>query len=499
MLFLIDSNIAIKSDPLSGDAEHDYDLALRFQQLAGEGHHRLLLHPSTLLDNARDPDATRRSLRERSFARYAMLDAPPCRGAEQTALLGEPVEGSNNAVDQDLLAAVVGDAVAFLVTQDTGIHQKARRLGVDERVLRLPDAIAFIESLFVRLPEPPPSVDRCKAHELNLSDPIWESLRHDYPGFDTWLASARREQRDALVVGTDPARRAAVCLLKPEPAGEYGIPGPLLKISTFKVSPDASGKKYGELLLKTIFDQCATERVAGIYVTVFDHHVELLSVLADFGFLVRNDRSALGELVLLKRLTWTPEEEALHEPLDFHVAFGPPSLKVSGTQPHLIPIEPRWHILLFPDAEPARLDTETLFSASAALETHPFGNAIRKAYLCHAATRRLAPGDPLLFYRSRDERAVFVVGVCESAIPSTDADEIAALVGRRTVYTYAQIQAQVEHGEVLVVLFRQAKVLRDNPITLDDLRVAGAARGWPQTIQQVRQEGVEWLEQRLAE
>lgn len=494
----MDSNVAIKSDPLSTEVEDDYDLALRFQQLAWEGQHRLLVHPSSLLDIARDADAARRVVRQRSFARYTMLDAPPLRSDAQTALLGVPVEDTNEAVDQDLLAAVLADAVAFLVTQDNGIHQKARRLGISERVLRLPDAIALIEGLFVRLPQPPPSVERKKAHELDLTDPIWDSLRAEYAGFDTWLASARREHRDALVVGTDPARRAAVCLLKTEPTGEYGIPGPLLKISTFKVSPDYSGNKYGELLLKAIFDQCANESRAGIFVTVFEHHAELLSVLADFGFVTREERSSLGELVLHKRLVWTTEEQATASPLDFHITFGPPALTVTGTRPHLVPIEPRWHRLLFPDAEPAHLDTETLFSATVAVETHPFGNALRKAYLCRAATRRLEPGDPLLFYRSKDERAVFVVGICESVTVSADVDEIAALVGRRTVYTYAEIQDQVQHGELLVVLFRQARVLRADPITLDDLQAAGAARGWPQTIQQIRQEGIEWLRQRLA-
>lgn len=497
VLFLIDSNVAIKSDPLSHQVEDDYDLALRFQQLANEGGHRLLVHPSSLLDFARDPDRERAALRERSFGRYSMLAAPPPRSAGQIAVLGEPQPGSNDAVDQELLAAVLSDAVSFLITQDNGIHQKARRLGVDERVLRLPDAIALIEGLFSPLPEPPPSVERVRAHELNLADPIWDSLRQDYPGFDQWLTGVRRDQRDALVVG-DPARRSALCLLKNEPGGEYGVPGPLLKISTFKVSPDHSGNKYGELLLKAVFDQCAAERQAGVYLTVFPRHSELLGVFADFGFHALSTRTALGELVLHKRLVWDHDEWRDLSALDFHVAYGPPALKVEGTRPHLVPIEPRWHRLLFPDAEPAHLEGETLFSATEAVETHPFGNAIRKAYLCHAATQRVQPGDPLLFYRSRDEQAVFVIGVCESTHRSRDVDEIAALVGRRTVYTYAEIRRQTEHREVLVVLFRQARVLRGDPITLDDLRASDAARGWPQTIQQVRPEGLPWLQQRLA-
>lgn len=493
----MDTNVAIKSDPLSKDVEDDYDLALRFQKLAAEGGHRLLLHPSSLTDCDRDPDAARSDLRKRSFERYSMLDGPPARTPHQVALLGNPEPGSNEAVDQDLLAAVLADAVAFLVTQDDGIHKKARRLGIDDRVLRLADAIATIEGLFVRLPKPPPSVQRRKAHELDLGDPIWNTLRGDYDGFDKWLAGARREQRDALVVGEDTSHLAAVCLLKDEPHGEYGIPGPLLKISTFKVSHEFSGNKYGELLLKAVFDQCATSGPAGVYVTVFEKHSELLDVLAAFGFARIDRRSPLGELVLHKRLNPSVTEMSEIDALDFHVVFGPPALKVSGTTPHIVPIEPRWHRLLFPDAEPAHLDS-ALFPLSAGVTTHPFGNALRKAYICHANTRKLRPGDPLLFYRSGDEKAVFVVGVCESIHASSNADEIAALVGRRTVYTYAQIQAQVKHKEVLVVLFRQAKVLRADPLTLEDLKAAGAARAWPQTIQKTRPEGTAWLTQRLA-
>jgi len=497
VIFLIDSNVAIKSDPLSTKVEADYDLALQFQRLAAEGDHVLLVHPSSLLDFERDTDVARRDVRRRSFGRYSQVVAPPSMSSRQADCLGVPVPGTNDSVDQDLLACVVGDAVEFLVTQDEGIHLKARRLGVARRVMRLPDAIALIESLFVRLPQPPPSVERRKAHELDLTDPLWTSLRADYPGFDDWLSKARREQRDSLPVRGQGSRLAAVCLLKAEPNGEYGVAGPLLKISTFKVDEARSGNKYGELLLKAVFDQCATEGQRGIYVTVFAKHAELIGVLSDFGFDALPENTLLGEQILFKSRVWTNAEREDADPLDFHRRYGPPALKIDGTTPHLVPIEPRWHRMLFPDAEPAHLEWETLFPATQGVESHPFGNAIRKAYLCHAPTRRLVPGDPLLFYRSGDEKAVFVVGVCESVQASRDADEIATLVGRRTVYTYDDIKRQVEHGEVLAVLFRQARVLRSDPITLDDLRREGVARGWPQTIQQIRAEGLPWLSQRL--
>lgn len=498
MLFLLDSNIAIKSDPLSHVVEDDYDLAMSFHRLVTAGHHRLLVHPSSLTDYDRDPDEERRNLRLRALARYEALPSPPAPGAGQRQTLGVPTPGSNDAVDQDMLAAVLGDAVEFLVTEDDGIHRKAQRLGIAARVLRLADAVALIESLFTPLPQAPPAVSRLLAHELRLDDPIWDSLRSDYaPDFDTWLAGARRQQREALVVAGAENRYAAVALLKPEPGGEYGLSGPLLKVSTFKVDAEFSGNKYGELLLKTIFDICAAGRQAGIYLTVFERHAALTELLNDFGFQPLDERSPLGELVMHKRLVPSlPDAETLPA-LDFHIKYGPPTLRLPGTTAHVVPIEPRWHRLLFPDAEPAADAAQTLFPASLGAGTHPFGNAIRKAYLCHAASRRVSPGSPLLFYRSGDEQAVFVVGVCEAVHVSAEAPHIAALVGRRTVYTYAQIEDHVRRGAVLVLLFRQCIVLRDDPITLDDLVRAGAIGSHPQSVSRVRPEGMSWLQQRL--
>jgi hypothetical protein len=130
VFFLLDSNVAFKSDPLTSAVEDDYDLAMRFHRLVSDAGHQTLVHPSTAHDVARDPDTKRREVRERSLRRYSMLQNPPARSAEQVAVLGATVPHSNDDVDQDLLAAVVGDSVAFLVTQDEGMHRKAARLAV---------------------------------------------------------------------------------------------------------------------------------------------------------------------------------------------------------------------------------------------------------------------------------------------------------------------------------------------------------------------------------
>lgn len=491
MLFLIDSNIAIASEPLGVALEPGAESVIEFLSMASLHHHDLRTHPASLADLARIPDEAKRKTRLALFERYEQLASPPPIGQAQLDTLGTPQTGSNDEVDQHILAAVVADAAECLVTEDRGIHRKARRLGVSDRVLTVSEANSILHALHADLPNPPPAVNRVKVHQLNLDDPIFDGLKADYPEFEDWFRRTSRTQRDGLVIEGD-NQHAAIAILKQEPEGAYGLAGPALKISTFKVADGYSGQKYGELLLKTIFHQAHIERDKWIYVTVFSKHQLLLGLLEDFGFEPIDATSPVGELVYAKP-HGGPRPTGLSA-LEYQIRYGPPALAPDPGRWFLVPIQPKWHRLLFPDAEPP---DEALLPATAGLAVQPFGNALRKAYLCNSPSRLLRAGDTLLFYRTSDEQAVFVVGVCEEVITSFDAQYIAATVGRRTVYSVADIEAMTRRGEVLVVLFRQDRVLADDPIELPELQGAGICKTWPQSISQVRTEGEEWLAQRL--
>jgi hypothetical protein len=112
-----------------------------------------------------------------------------------------------------ILSAVVANAATFLVTDDGGIHRKAVRLGLTDRVLTVEDALAFLASLLGLIPEPPPLVVRMKAYELSVADPIFDSFRADYPGFDDWFGRCQLEHRSAWVIRERNAL-AAVCIIK---------------------------------------------------------------------------------------------------------------------------------------------------------------------------------------------------------------------------------------------------------------------------------------------
>jgi hypothetical protein len=487
--FLLDTNAFIAVEPLTdGDVEAGSLAGARLLRLLAEGNHELFVHPAARVDIARDADTGRRRAREIQFEKYRQLASPPGVPEQWAAFIPTVAADSNDDVDHRHLAAVAADAVHYLVTEDQRLHRKARRIGINERVLTVPGALAVLEALFGAAYLPPPAVEPIWAYQLDDADPIFHSLRETYPGFDGWLRRAKLDHRPGWVIRDRGDRYAALTLVKPEENGnDAGLDGRVLKISTFKVSEGHSGLRYGELLLKTVFGYAEVNDYDGLYVTTYeDRQPSLLRLLDDFGFLDAGHHG--DELILAKRLCPTVDELRRLTPLELHVAFGPPLAKVVDGQVFVVPIEPRFSRRLFPELRGQLELTPTVT---------PYGNAIKKAYLCHAPTRRIAPGATLLFYQSKDERAVVAIGVVDDTVVSSDPAMIASVVGTRTVYAMPEIQTMSQRGDILALLFRQASLLTD-PIPLGVLIDAGLLRAHPQSITTLKQGGADWLKARLA-
>jgi hypothetical protein len=200
---LIDSNIVIPLEPCSfDDAGINTDAAIDFHNLCNRSHNTVCIHPAIEYDLSRDLNTARATLRRRLLGRYHMLDSVPEIDILDPIIVGTPEIGSNDYVDNCLLAAVQADSVDFLVSEDKGIHKKATKLNVSSRVLFLQDAILLLKDLFDEVPPPPPAVRLIPAFELDEKDSIFNSLRQDYsPEFDMWLKKCKRENRDVYVIG----------------------------------------------------------------------------------------------------------------------------------------------------------------------------------------------------------------------------------------------------------------------------------------------------------
>ena len=486
--FLLDANVLIPLEPTSPTGlERDTALAVQVVQRAAQLGFHLLVHPATIQELATDRDPARRITRQVLLAKYQELTQPP--GIERVeGVLGVVERQSNDWTDHLLLAALVADAVHYLVTNDDGMHRKARRLGVSpDRVLTIADALALLGTLASSPQRPPPQVAVRALHSLRGDDPIFESLRSDYPRFDQWLTKVSREGREAWVIESPGGRCAGICIWKSDD-DEFRFGGKVMKLSTFKVAEEHRGRRYGELLLKTVFTELRANRYDHVWLTVFERHTALITMLEDFGFERHDIETPLGELVMVKHLK--PTDDALHDSVQYHRRFGPPAVHPSlpgGV--YVVPIRPRYHTRLFPDhdRQPPRLLPDD----------DPFGNALRKAYLSQSGIKPLPPGATILFYRSDDWQGISAVGVVEESRRSDDASEVAAFAGQRTVYSFEEIEA-MSGGGALAILFRQDRLL-DPPWPLDELVTAGVLNAAPQSITQVRgEDGILWLTDRLA-
>ncbi|WP_454050546.1 hypothetical protein [Cellulomonas sp. Marseille-Q8402] len=488
---LLDTNAFIALEPTSPSFQADLPDAAELVRLAQQGDHRFYLSAGTAHDIDRDTRTDRRRANHALAGKYQHLDpiAPP---TDLLVVLGEdappPGRHSNNDVDLEMLSAVWVGAVDFLVTQDNRLRRRAVRAGLGDRVLTIVEAVAFLRRLSPRASTPPPAVTPVRTYNLDVHDPIFESLREDYVGFDEWFAGVRLAPgRPAWVIQFDDGGYGALMIVKDEPPGATEFPGKVLKLCTFKVAEHAYGRAYGELLLKTLFGHMHSGVHDTVYVTTFPKQDRLIELLEDFGFVRHNHPQGDDEeLVLVKYRR--PADPTLTDPLVAHRMHGPPYVHPDA-RTFVVPVIPVWHDALFPDFEMGF----GLWTGS-----HAYGNALRKAYVSGSRSRLVSAGDILLFYRSEDLQAVTVVGVVEDVHVSSDARTIQRFVGRRTVYTPMDLGLmELEHAELHAMIFRQDRLL-DPPVSLKTLRLMGVLNGPPQSITEVRRGGRPWMHQQLA-
>lgn len=207
MYVLIDTNVFIPLEP-GGPIELEVTSQPAAELLRFAQKHRInvLLHPMIRDEIAKDKDHARARMRRFLMQKYPLLEGAPELQEPFASKLGNPSEGSHDYVDAHLLAALDADAVDFLISEDIGLHRKARRAGLANRVLTIEEAISTFNRFYPDAGPPHAGLTRTEAHAIPKSDPILDSLRSDYPGFDQWLERARKEHRICWLIQDGPAR-----------------------------------------------------------------------------------------------------------------------------------------------------------------------------------------------------------------------------------------------------------------------------------------------------
>ncbi len=499
LIFLLDSNVLIPAEPFGGTVDNDI---ARLLARIHEFGHSAVVHPANTDDLARARDEGERAQKLSALQKYPALDEVPI-SAELEAAAGSSDPGSNDHRDLRLLAAVHSAAATYLVTEDRRLKARASRAGLEQSVATVREALDLLERLHPRDATPPPHVRLIHSYLIDQAQDIFESLRTDYEGFDDWLTKVKGDSgnRRCWVVLDDDGRYDAIAIVKMEDQIETRPSRPATKIATFKVDDRRTGDKVGELLLGTILTWAARQpAVHRLFVEIKPDKEGLISFLEQFGFrLVPEVSSGSGDMTYLKELR--PNAVTHLDPFVFHQTFGPPA--VAATSPvFVVPIEPKWFLGLFPDAPTTDVFGGQMLGDIA--PATPFGNAMRKAYLCRSPTQEIPEGATLLFYRSGggpDGSAVQSIGVAEGSLRSTKAERVLSYVGRRTVYTEDDVGGMCDSGAhaVLATLFRHDHFVK-TPWTLRELLAEGVLHGPPQSIVRVQNtKGLKWLTSRLNE
>ena len=471
MRILIDTNVFIyREDPTLLPENLQ-----RLLRITRENQHIIIVHPVSIQEIENDSNTKRRDIMISKLRSYPLLDPPPIPDEAFLNLIGR---GSNAEKEPDnlILCAVYRNAVDILITEDRGILRKALKIGIEDRVMDIESATAYFESLHkstfshVMLKED-------YVYNINVADSIFNSLRDEYPEFDDWFRRISREGRKCWVYSEKGGIKAILIYKEEEELVDvtsFFLPKRRrFKIATLKV--DLIGLKIGELLLKLAFKYCIDHNIDEIYLTHFAKEEDyLVDLILEFGFVLCG-RNSRGETVYLKKLC--PDEHIV-DPVEMSRMFYPSFKEGTNLRKFVVPIIPLFHDRLFQDYQRRQMRI-TEYSGF-----NPQGNTIKKAYLTHSRIRRIRPGDIVLFYRSKDQKRITSLGVVEEVYLSlTDENEILRIVGRRSVYTYDEIQEMVK-TPVTVIIFRHHFYFQ-NPLHLDELVKDKILSSAPQSITEI--------------
>lgn len=454
--FLIDTNIVI-------GLEDDRLVEASFAELArkcSKHNIRKFVHGAVYDDVKRDKDESRRAVTLSKLAKFENLQGlPPIPDSELVARFGTIIR-ENDRNDIRLLAALDASAIDFLITEDANLHKRAGRIGLGAGIFTVKEALEWIRQTFepqeVRLPY----VVEKKAYEIDRSDPIFESLREGYPGFDKWFDKCALEHRDCWVV--EVGNELAGVVIRNEERHEQAQtkhPGPkILKVCTFKMKPEFRGEKFGEQLLKQILWFAQRNDYDVVYLTAFPSQTVLIELVTYYGFEITSCRPS-GELVIEKPLIkGLLPACADGDFLRFARKHYPRCWSGAGVRKFCVPIRAPYHRKLFPEIAiatelplfPKAQFGPTLLSGTVGERTP--GNTIRKVYLCRAKTQALRPGDLLLFYMSKDEhfhasQSITSIGVVEQIGHASTLEDLLRMTAKRSVFSVDELDKMVRVAE----------------------------------------------------
>ncbi|MAM76638.1 hypothetical protein [uncultured Tistrella sp.] len=485
--YLIDTNVIIHLE----DNKAVEPAFSAFISLAAKHKVDIFVHEAARDDVGRDKNTTRRKISLSKLDKFQNLSKVRSLTTAELSETFGPLPKPNDIVDAILLHALHIGAVDFLVSQDRGLHERARRHSSElgRRVFYIADAVQLLRTTYEPIEAPVRFIEEVAAHTIPQTDTIFDSLREDYPGFDVWWTEkCVRQRRLCWIIEDDGI--AGLLVRKDEIGSDTDATeaaNKILKICTFKVRPEKRGLKLGELLLKKVFWFSQKNKYDLVYITTYERQTALIDLLEYFGF-IHTVTKEDGERIYEKRMDArapTPKNGENH--FDVHRLNYPRFAIMPETQAFGIPIREGYHDILYPDLK--QQNQLNLFGPlGLGVGPRRPGNTIRKVYLCRAPSNLGHPGSILFFYKGKSaslpSQAMSAIGILEDVRSAQSTRDLLQMTGGRSVYSEEDLKNwnASEESPVKVVNYLLAAYI-DPPIALKKLQeIKIIAKHPPQSI-----------------
>lgn len=404
-------------------------------------HYEKLIHPYSMEELMKYGDVQMRELYNVKLESYVEMKTVATQSKQFKEVLKESSKSDNDEIDNQLLYEVYCKRADILITEDRKMRNKAKALGIANKVYSIN---AFIEKVTSENPDlinyKVLSVRKEYIGNIDVANVFFDSLRESYYEFDTWFA--KKSDEEAYICRSDKDLILGFLYLKTEDFdSDYHDIEPVfkpkkrLKIGTFKI--ESTGFRLGERFIKIIFDNAVERKVDEIYVTLFEDKQELIALeglLKRWGFFEYGIKSSNGkkERVLVKEMNYYNSNWSIKENY--------PNINYNVNK-RILPIYPKYHTTLLPDSQ-LKTENEVDFIGNI-----PHRYALQKVYVTWGMKNDVCLGDILLFYRIGEKypkkysSVITTVGVIDDIITNfKNQEDFMSYCENRSVFSKEELE-----------------------------------------------------------
>ena len=140
--------------------------------------YRIVIHPMTFDDINNIKNKEEKKIIYSKLQIYNIIDKPPQATKDFNFLVGCS-KIPNDLIDNNLLYAVYKDCVSYLITNDKKLRNKAQKIGVADRVLRIEEAINKFKPLEEKEIRTPAFISHEYLYNIELNDNYIDLVKYN--------------------------------------------------------------------------------------------------------------------------------------------------------------------------------------------------------------------------------------------------------------------------------------------------------------------------------